>query len=615
MSSYEGVRVKYTPTKTGVYCLVSISETQPSAVLYDSEGEWLASDDDSYGNGYSENDMDFCLCYTFEAGETYYFGIYDSYYSEDTSITFDIYLTECAIVGAPDSVSPEVKVVGTTDNTTYQWYEGTYDEESDLVVYEKMTGETAATLQSPEIGYFYYCEINVDGELTLTGTPFYYDYELISVPTSKNPTIVFNDDKGLTYEWYEYEGYINDPVELTDENADEGYYEYHDKYSSYDETVGWIPATGGVVTDISFYKHCCFEFSTDSPCLIYLEPSEELCHYIEIEGSDRFYGYTPNDVYDNGQYVVEIPEAGTYTVWLHSMYEDLTVKASVNEAVNNKLSDETTATLTTLEVGKTYRWVVKNSDGEVMWDDKFDCEYAITKEPTESEPYVTTNASDDVASYQWYKVTASGQEITDKTAETISRSLYGETSVYTAEKGWHGLKNYYYNPELGLNFNGYMAFEVDLKAGDVITLYATDCMDIENWNDVSVWNVDTYDEVEVTEVSDGIYTCEIEEDGTYLVEYYSIENDTYLRAYKGALKLEAIATEKAATLSTKENGMYLCEVTFKDGTVKRSNIVYLASEEAVTPDTGDSSYTFVWMSLLLMGCAGTVAVSGKKRFT
>ncbi len=71
---------KFVPEESGAYCFESFCDpTGPNdsiCYVYDADGEWLISHDDvDYDNG----NLNFKLIYGFEAGETYYIGIYDLY--------------------------------------------------------------------------------------------------------------------------------------------------------------------------------------------------------------------------------------------------------------------------------------------------------------------------------------------------------------------------------------------------------------------------------------------------------------------------------------------------------------------------------------------------------
>lgn len=109
---------RFIPEVSGLYSFKSVSEdADPDCFLFNADGEYI-------GESYDENDMDFDLCYSFEAGETYYFGVHNCY----SNGVFKVSLTRVSHTADDGSVHTDIEFIETTySNCTEHGYsEGLY---------------------------------------------------------------------------------------------------------------------------------------------------------------------------------------------------------------------------------------------------------------------------------------------------------------------------------------------------------------------------------------------------------------------------------------------------------------------------------------------------------
>ncbi len=83
----ERAAFSFVPEMTAIYCFYSTGNMDTKAILYDSAMKQLKSDDDG-GEG-----SNFCINYTLEAGQQYYFEAY--YYNGSNTGTIEVHLSAC----------------------------------------------------------------------------------------------------------------------------------------------------------------------------------------------------------------------------------------------------------------------------------------------------------------------------------------------------------------------------------------------------------------------------------------------------------------------------------------------------------------------------------------
>jgi hypothetical protein len=120
---------RFVPETSGMYSFKSVSGgnwTDPDCFLYNANGEWIT-------DSFDVNDMDFDLIYYFEAGETYYFDVYDNY----GEATYKVVLNRIIHSADDGSEHTDIEIVeGTDSNCTEHGYtDGLYCNECEKYVY------------------------------------------------------------------------------------------------------------------------------------------------------------------------------------------------------------------------------------------------------------------------------------------------------------------------------------------------------------------------------------------------------------------------------------------------------------------------------------------------
>ncbi len=157
------VTLKFIPESNGEYTLKSVSSTDPYVTLYDDEMGYITEEDDcDFG-------LDFCLTYSYTAGEVYYFVLGDH---DNTIVNYSVILTK-----AHEHQGGEVTCKGKKCSVC-----GDYYGESDST--KRQGGTATCKGQRCELCYAYYGEIDennhdLSGYATCQGEYCYLCYEYI----------------------------------------------------------------------------------------------------------------------------------------------------------------------------------------------------------------------------------------------------------------------------------------------------------------------------------------------------------------------------------------------------------------------------------------------------
>lgn len=209
------------------------------------------------------------------------------------------------------------------------------------------------------------------------------------------------------------------------------------------------------------------------------------------------------------------------------------------------------------------RFIAKDENNELKI---YDCE--ITEQPSAANNYTIT-ANGAPAGYAWYP--AEENNITNQNASVYE--VGGITSSYSNETGWTGVRNYdiccYY-------------FKISLKKYDIVKAKPSETLHISK---VSLQI--GYDEVNTfTANADGEYELTADKDGEYeLYLIYDIEQrQPTVTAKVIGTNADAVAGQTAAQFTGDTDGTYICEVSYADGKVLRSDVVnYTAPEPSPSP--------------------------------
>ncbi len=388
------------------------------------------------------------------------------------------------------------------------------------------------------------CEHDTDGGTC--GICGKYIYKIIHHPTETEPFVTLNDGANASYQWYK----LNGISEITDE-SDILSWQYlgapfPDSYS-YNKKDGWTGITYGYEEEYEeqyiyyFVRHfnagekIMLEFS--SPVLYAEMFSDE--DYIDFE----FIGNTAIGIAEN---------AGIYGLCAVTDGSEPTVKAYVLNGEKTIITDETGARINNPQYGSYYICEVTANDGTLLTSFILDYSYKITHQPTETETYVDLNDPTG-ASYQWYRVTGENEYITEE--NSVSFEILGAPpeigGTYSEGIGWTPDEYGYY-------------FVVALNQGQVLTL---------NFAEIPLEIYCLYSSVE-NDIEDEFYvysgTITAQADGYYAI---CAESTATLEAYIDNIRIDAVNGQTDKKLTLNEKGKFLCDVTFKDGTTEKSDIV------------------------------------------
>ncbi len=442
-----------------------------------------------------------------------------------------------------------------------------------------------------------------------------YAYSFTHQPTVAEPYVKLNDDTNAKYQWYTAK---REEVVLTDENVTP--VESRGVKSTYSTSNGWTGVPTYIFNDDFAYQ--CFGAEFKAGDVITVEAEKEIGS-ISFKNIESYDGWFSSE--NSSTAVFAVPFDGIYYL---SLSENVPVTVSAKMYTFTAIDGETSATLSSLKIGKNYLCKATVNTSRVITSDLLDNSYKIIHNPTEKEPYVTLN-NDLNAKYQWYKVTGEDNGtytiIEGETSARLSSVKCGKkyvckvttnngavltseifTSVYkithqpteyetfvelndntnakyqwnkvvveddvkvdttNAEVYTYGSDSSSYDPELGWkSVRGYY-FKIDLKAGQVIHISTQ----ISSPYPMMFFNINTSEQV-YQYPSNRSWEFTASKDGKYLL--YAPIDCSYINAYiVGETKYTPIDGETSAKLKTEQLGTYCCDVTFEDGTKERSETV------------------------------------------
>ncbi len=363
-------------------------------------------------------------------------------------------------------------------------------------------------------------------------------------PTSSEPYVELNSEVEATYQWKK----LNKGTEITDETAES--VSYGVEASSYSAETGW---TASVWANGIAGNH--FSVSLEKGQKITFE-FDDMVYAIGIWNDDLNKGAYVYNV--NGGFVTfEAPEtADYYTYYYGPTVFNLRAYIGGNEYVS--LETETEATLQAPELGATYICNVA-IDGETLVSDSFEYGYAITQQPTIEKPVVELNDDTD-ATYQW-KI-ATDEAIIELTDERANPAAHTEKTTYDEENGWTGD---FWEDGTGAYFLG-----INLKKDEKLYVDFGKALSGE----IGIWDNSLKDGVIV---EDGTENGEIEFtapwDGYFELYAYGISKDTRAKAYIDGYFYEDVEGATENSYAPTDEALYVCEVTFKDGSTEVSYMI------------------------------------------
>ncbi len=280
--SDETITVKFTPTESGWYAVVSDNggddeNNDPYVTVFDANGKEIEYDDDSD----YEDTYNFYCEFEAEVGKTYYIVL--SNYDGDVEYDYTIQ-KHIGIDHQPTAAEPYVTLTWDVE-AEYQWF----NLDDEMVAID---GETEATLKNPKIGSVYGCVVTYNG-IEIYSDILFYGYAITHQPTAEEPYVELNDDTDATYQWYvAKEG----KVELTDENTIP--FPSEDEGPVYDTENGWSGIYTGSLEGM-YDGYACF--------IVQLKKGDT----IKIELFGDYYGYVEfTDMMTSGFYISEVDKDG-----------------------------------------------------------------------------------------------------------------------------------------------------------------------------------------------------------------------------------------------------------------------------------------------------------------
>lgn len=418
-----------------------------------------------------------------------------------------------------------------------------------MFMFNKIKGQTSDTLKNPVIGTYYACEATANGHSVMSDV-FEYTYFIKHQPTSAEPYVELNEGtKDAEYQWYKAEEVYG---EITDEDVDPFTMNGGDP-SYYDEN-GW---TGNYNTDGN---------SADF-FIIELEEGEEITveTYGNVSSVTLFspeYGSLAQTEYPDENGIVTFTAPISMGHILSAECDaDAKIKAYKQKIVFTAIEGQTTNILTDAIINTNYFCEITIGD-KIIESDEFLCVYSIIHQPTKAEPFVGLNDDTD-ATYQWYSVAVEQAEITDQDDVLTDLGEMGVLASYDEQNGWSGLRA---DPE------AIVYFVTPFNKGDKITFTANDDAAAVAILDVLA---STEGELSVTEASfnqDGTATLTVPANSIYLIMVNST-TDTAIKVYRPKYTFTIVEGETDAELKTDEKGIYICEVTFADGSFEISDFL------------------------------------------
>lgn len=236
------------------------------------------------------------------------------------------------------------------------------------------------------------------------------------------------------------------------------------------------------------------------------------------------------------------------------------------------------------------KFIAKDENNELAFVD-----YAITEQPSAVNSYTIT-ANGAPASYKWYGAEVVTEAVTDQNASVYE--AYDNTSSYNSETGlWTGVEKM---------MNTYYFQDLDLSKGDIVKVTPS-----ESLNNVYAYlSGDNSGSLRTkTTNADGEYVFTAAADDKYMFyfsDYYSDIPSVKATVTKNN-KGEAAAGQTKAQFTGGISGTYICEVSYADGTVLRSDVfdyvpvnyefgIKYENGKAVVTAKQDGTYTVIFAS-------------------
>ena len=261
---------------------------------------------------------------------------------------------------------------------------------------DKIDGQNSNELTSYEPNEKYICKVIwTNGESTYEAfsNVVKMEYEIITEPTSKKPTIEVNfKDYVEKYEWFKG---IDIGLEITDENA-EAY-----EGAAYSEAQGWQGAESSL--GIAYFY---VELNEGDVVTVTHDANGASITDLYFDGEKDIDATLGVD----GERIFEVKEYGTYLLVSNPTFDMTNLRVSLAniEIEDTPIKNQTTDTLTEYEIGEYYRAAVTYKDGSVLESEILRMEYAITSQPTKENLTVETNKNEDITKYKWYLIESLG---------------------------------------------------------------------------------------------------------------------------------------------------------------------------------------------------------------
>ena len=305
-----------------------------------------------------------------------------------------------------------------------------------------LTDETNKTLSSFEMQNSYVVEITFEDGTTCMSDIISMEYDIYAQPDAINRTIQVSFPDRASYQWFDVVMQLED---LTDEDVtliDGAKYENG-------RFIGMISDFG-----ITYFT---VEGKAGETIMISHDAGADADDFAMFDGEGSA---VEGEMFATGQTTFTFESDGTYTLLSNPTLSLPPIRASkFLGAEVTPIMGETTKTLGNFIPGKLYCVQATYEDGTMLISDYLRIDYMITEKPSTSNPTVTTNSDESVASYRWYlaklksdkKYEIAGKDIS---APDIYSGMYGGGLWYSME--------------------GYINIGADLLEGDTLVVRVPD---------------------------------------------------------------------------------------------------------------------------------------------
>lgn len=413
------------------------------------------------------------------------------------------------------------------------------------VVDTKVDGQTAATMTKYDKNATYACVVTFKNGIALTSNFVKMEPAIIKQPTVGDPsvTVSFAEDV-KTYEWYTVK-IDGQPITDDDVEGAVGDAIYEDGAWSNTDPMSFSGMWAYDLFSVSLQAGdtltvTCTDAMNGSFSYFMGQNTGSVVDAVE-SGNMLVYTVSDDDIYELG--IATYGANSTFTVF------------AGRAILDQKLTDQTTDTLTAYEKCTTYACVVTYTDGVMLTTAFVEMVPAFVQQPTAAAPAVKVNFEKDVHGYQWYV-----QKETAVTTDTATVFEYDDgSSDYDAATGmWTATPD---------SYGDYGYFVIEAEAGDIVRLQLSEELSEDEYLGLENVDNEVYFNGPDSANDDGFYEIAILEDGTY---YLYISIDTKVKAW--VIRYEAIAGQTTDTLSEREVGKtYRCKVTYAEGDILTSD--------------------------------------------